>query len=345
MSMLRFKSKIRRQGPSKTLGMSLLEAMISLGVGVFLLSGVMVAFSAMRGTTSETLGIGEVQENGRLALSIIRKDVEHSGFWGEFQSQISSDLQAIPDAPAGDCQDGGNNPNNGSFPIVSDWAFWSLWATTATSSSVINCITDANTGSDVLQIKRAISFPTDVGDFRSNRFYLIASSSAAAIVSGAANSSSYPDIDNSQNWMYQHLVYYIADKDFYGSTVPTLMRRRLVVGTDGAASMASEPVIDGVENIRVMFGIDVDSDGVVDSYIGSEDVSRDHWNQGSSDTSYILSARIFILARALEQDKKYTNNNSYQLGDRTIAGGGDHYRRMLFTTTVSIINAVNGEWQ
>ena len=334
-----------RKGKYKQLGMSLLEAMISLGVGVFLLGGVMVAFSAMRGTTSETLGIGEVQENGRLALSILRKDLEHSGFWGEFQSQLNSDLLAIPAAPVGDCINGGNNPNNGSFPVASAWAFWSLWATTATGSEVINCIDDANTGTDVVQIKRAISFPTDVGDFRANRFYLIASSSAAAIVSGADNPSSYPVIDNSQNWMYQHLVYYVADKDFYGTTVPTLMRRRLVVSSGGAASMASEPVIDGIENIRVMFGIDVDLDGVVDSYIGAENVSRDYWNQGSSDTSYILSARIYVLARALEQDKKYENNNSYQLGDRTIVGGGDHYRRMLFTTTVSIINAVNGEWQ
>lgn len=326
-------------------GMSLLESMISLGVGVFLLSGVMVAFSTMRGTTSETLGIGEVQENGRLAINILRRDVAHSGFWGEFQSQLNSDLLAIPANPAGDCTNGGNNPNNGSFPINSDWPFWSLWATQATSSEVINCIDDANADSDVLQVKRAISFPTDTSDFRSNRFYLIASSTAGAIVSGAANSSSYPSIANSQNWMYQHLVYYVANKDFYGSTVPTLMRRRLVVNSSGAANMASEPVIDGIESIRIMFGVDVDLDGVVDSYVGAENMARDYWNQGSFDTSYVLSARIYVLARALEEDKKYTNNNRYQLGDRTVLGGGDHYRRMLFTTTASVINSVNGEWQ
>lgn len=326
-------------------GLSLLEAMISLGVGVFLLGGVMMVFGSMRGTTSETLGLGELQENGRLAINILRRDVAHSGFWGEYQSQLNDGLLAIPANPAGDCNNGGNNPNNGSFPIESDWAFWSLWGAVATSSSVATCIDDANTNSDVLQIKRAISFPTDFDDFRSNRFYIIASSSAAAIVSGAENSDTYPLIDNSQNWMYQHLVYYIANKDFYGSTVPTLMRRRLVVNSSGAASMASEPVIDGIENIRIMYGVDVDLNGVVDSYVGAEDMLRDYWSQGSFDTSYILSARIFVLARALEEDKKYTNNNSYQLGDRTITGGGDHYRRMLFTTTASIINSVNGEWQ
>lgn len=326
-------------------GLSLLESVISLGVGVFLLSGVMVAFSMMRGTTSETLGIGEVQENGRLAINILRRDVAHSGFWGELQSQLSSDLLAVPANPAGDCNNGGNNPNNGSFPIASNWPFWSLWATEASGSQLIGCIDDANIGSDLLQVKRAISFPTDVGDFRRNRFYLIASSSAGAIVSGADNFSSYPVIDNSQNWMYQHLVYYVANKDFYGSTVPTLMRRRLVVNSSGAASMASEPVIDGIENIRIMFGVDVDLDGVVDSYVGAQDVARDYWNQGSYDTSYILSTRIYVLARALEEDKKYTNNNSYFMGDRTVLGGGDHYRRMLFTTTASVINSVNGEWQ
>ncbi len=162
---------------------------------------------------------------------------------------------------------------------------------------------------------------------------------------GNADSSTYPVIDNSQNWMYQHLVYYVADKDFYGETVPTLMRKRLIIGTSGLAQMNAEAVIDGIENVRFLFGVDIDLDGQVDSYVGSESVARDYWNQGSADTSYILSVRIYVLARALEPDNKYTNNNSYTLGDRTVNGGGDHYRRMLFSTTVSVVNAINGEWQ
>lgn len=326
-------------------GMSLLEAMIAMSVGVFLLGGVMMTFASMRGTTSETMGIGEIQENGRLALNILRRDIQHSGFWGMYQSQLSSDLLAVPAAPGSDCSGGSNSGNDGSFPVVSNWSFWSLWATAATSANVLGCVTDANTSSDVIQIKRAISSPTDTASFRSNRFYLISSSSAGAIVSGAADSSSYPVIDNAQNWMYQHLVYYVANTTYDGKTVPSLMRKRLIVSSNGAASMNSEPVIDGVENIRFMFGIDVDRDGRVDSYIGSESVSRDYWNQGSSDTSYILSVRIYVLARALEPDKEYTNNNTYTLGDRTIQGSGDNYRRMLFSTTASIYNAVNGEWQ
>lgn len=333
------------RGMHKQKGLSLLEAMIALSVGVFLLGGVMMTFSSMRATTTETMGIGEIQENGRLALSILRRDIEHSGFWGQYQAQLSSDMLAIPALPASDCAGGSNSGNDGSFPVASEWAFWSLWATEPTSASVLGCIDDAVTESDVVQIKRAISSPTDTSDFRSNRFYLISSSSAAAIVSGAADSSSYPVIDNAQNWMYQHLVYYVSSTDLDGDTVPTLMRKRLIVDAGGSAAMNSEPVIDGIENIRFMFGIDADLDGQVDSYIGSEDVSRDFWNQGSADTSYIVSVRIYVLARALEPDPKYTNNNSYTLGDRTVNGGGDHYRRMLFTTTASIINAVNGEWQ
>jgi type IV pilus assembly protein PilW len=326
-------------------GISLLESMIALSVGVFLLGGVMVAFSTMRGTTSETLGIGEVQENGRLAISILRRDVEHSGFWGKFQSQISSDLLATPAAPGTDCSGGSNSTNDGSFPAISPWSFWSLWATTATQASVLGCITDANTDSDVLQVKRAISSASTFANFRSNRFYLLASANSAAIVAGNADSSSYPVIESSENWMYQHLVYYVADKNFYGSTVPTLMRKRLIIGTSGQAQMNAEPVIDGIESIRFMFGVDTDLNGRVDSYVGAEDVSRNHWNQGSSDISHILSVRIYVLSRALEQDRKYVNNNSYTLGDRTVSGNGDHYRRMLFSTAVSVMNGVNGEWQ
>ena len=113
-----------RSMKAKQLGFSLVESTIALAIGVFLLAGIMLSFSSMRGTTSQTLAIGELQQNGRLALDILRRDLAHAGFWGQYQAPLDDGLLATPNAPAGDCRLAGQNPNSGSFPIDSPWPFW-----------------------------------------------------------------------------------------------------------------------------------------------------------------------------------------------------------------------------
>ena len=55
---------------NKQLGFSLLELFIALAIGLALLLGVLSVFVGMRTTTAETSSYGEMQENGRFAISI-----------------------------------------------------------------------------------------------------------------------------------------------------------------------------------------------------------------------------------------------------------------------------------
>ena len=47
------------------LGFTMLELMISLFVGAFILAGVMFTYLGMKITTADTMDIGELQESGR----------------------------------------------------------------------------------------------------------------------------------------------------------------------------------------------------------------------------------------------------------------------------------------
>ena len=64
------------------LGLTILELLISLTVGLFLFAGVLSVFIGMRTTTEETTSYGALQENARFALNIISEDLARQAFWG-----------------------------------------------------------------------------------------------------------------------------------------------------------------------------------------------------------------------------------------------------------------------
>jgi len=356
----------------KNSGFTLLEIFIALSIGLVLFAGVMSVFVGLRVTSSETSSYGEMQENGRFAINILTKDLLRQGFWGTLSTEMDNAvLVAPPPIAKNDCI--GEGLNNGSFPQVTGH-FRTIWGKRAASATELSCITDAKVDSDIIQIKRVISnslgsVPQPVtvpvtpaltmGDLKDNRYYLISSVNSAQIFAG--NAASLPNILNSQVWEYQHHVYYVREESQGTNVVPVLMKGRLTV--DATNSMDFVPLIDGIENIRFWYGIDTDNDadsndytnnvtkttgagdGVVDLFIPARSMTQAFWDNNGS---RILAVRVYVLVRDILPDNKYTNNNTYQLGGTAsqdqIKGNGDHYRRLLFTSTVSLENSKVKVW-
>ena len=82
-------------------GLTLLEMLISLFIGIFLLGGVAAAYLAMRTTTNETLVIGELQNTGRLALNIMGNDIAQAGFKGDISTFSAAGMVQTQPAFAG----------------------------------------------------------------------------------------------------------------------------------------------------------------------------------------------------------------------------------------------------
>jgi type IV pilus assembly protein PilW len=355
----------------KQQGFTLLEIFIALAIGLILFAGVMSVFVGLRTTTSETSSYGEMQENGRFAISVLSNDLLRQGFWGDLPVAMDAAVLANP-APvaANDCV--GAGANNGSFPQVVGH-FRTIWGTTLAAANALNCITDAVVGSDIIQIKRVISNslgavpqpitapvtpPLTAADLNNNRFYLISNISAAEIFTGNA---AIPNIQNSRVWEYQHHIYYVRNENQGANTVPVLMQGRLLNG--GANAISFNPFIDGIEMIRFWYGVDTDADadvndydttagpgsglgdGIVDAFIPARNMTQALWDNNGS---RILAVRIFVLVRDILPDNRYTNNNTYQLGGTTAAdqfnAGGDNFRRLLFSSTVSLQNSKVKVW-
>lgn len=342
-------------------GFTLLELMISLSVGLVLFAGVMSIFVGMRTTTAETSSYGELQENGRFAISVLTDDLLKQNFWGDYAGTFArTGINPVPGAPANECTGGG--VNNGTFPGLVG-PFRTLWGQTVTTTNPMGCFNDAKLGSDVLQLKRVLAAPLQtiayppigsllpgsplienpVASTNTDNFFLVTNLSSGTIFARGV----VPTIDNSRVWQYQHHVYYIREEAQGANRVPVLMQGQLT------NRMSFAPIIDGIDMIRFMYGIDTDIDpsapgyGIVDAFVSADGVlgvggmNEALWD-GAGGTR-ILAVKIYVLARSIRPDNKYTNTSTYQLGDLPVEVN-DNFRRLLFTSTVSLYNAGADSW-
>ena len=322
----------------KRTGFSILELMISMFIGALILGGVIATYVSMKVTTRDTMAIGEMQETGRLALSILQRDIEQVGFWGTFYDEEFTDENVeSPSNPSGDCFGG---INNGSFPDSTPSNFRSIYAEVSDGSNVLSCISDSVEDTDVLQLKLLEGNPIDVASTAtdSNRYYFIADQERAEFVTGAGTIA-LPTV-NSTVWPYSHHVYFLSTEEItinnVARDIPIL--RRLRLSTSG---MQVETVMEGIEDFRLVFGLDTDADGRVNTYRSTQDMEAANWEDNDS----ILTVQIYLLVRALEPDPGLQlNSQTYTLGvdpDRRTHTFSDNFRRTVFSTTMRLNGAMS----
>ncbi|WP_404340662.1 PilW family protein [Pseudoalteromonas mariniglutinosa] len=326
----------------KYAGFTLIEMMIALFIGGLVLGGVMFTYVSMKVTTRDTMTIGELQETGRLAMNIMQRDIEQIGFWGTFyeDSFSAANTETLVN-PGNDCSEG---LNNGSFPDFADSTnFRSVFAFVTTSSSALNCINNVNEQTDVLQVKFLEGLQIQPADTSSNHFYFIAEQERGEFRQGPIAAGTING--NATIWRYRHHVYYIAQQtytiDNQRLSVPVLMRKRLTP----SGGMITETIMEGIENMRFVFGLDTTNDNRVDSYRSVDDMTLSDWENRRG----ILTVQVFLLARALQPDANLSViNQTYTLGedaDQRVLEFDDNFRRALFTTTIRLNNVGANLWR
>jgi type IV pilus assembly protein PilW len=62
-------------------GMTLIEIMIALLIGAFLLGGVLQIFISSKQTYRMQENLSRLQENGRFAMEFLSRDIRMAGYW------------------------------------------------------------------------------------------------------------------------------------------------------------------------------------------------------------------------------------------------------------------------
>ena len=317
--------------------------------------------------------ISRLQENGRYALQLITRAIRSADYWGCIPTFKDSGVESIDDvginitgltSPTEGVTgtNGATGTNDAGYPTLTDTITISglqggrtfpiadtLGMTLASDNIIIDVGSLTNTGiqpNDLLVVSDCSN--ADVFQVTNNPDATISggvatiqhgTTPAAAPPTTFANanpwlSTNYGDTASVYTGFVADVQYTIVDDDHDGdggagtAAIPTLAR---VVG--GAIT----PLVPGVENIQIVFGVDTDTDGQPDRYVSPDQVTV------VADWEAVVTARISILVRS--PDARNDSAYAYTMEGQTVAPGsitaeanGKFPSRRVFSTTITLRN-------
>ena len=93
-----------------------------------------------------------------------------------------------------------------------------------------------------------------------------------------------------------------------------------------------QQIIDGVENMQVLYGVDSDLDRVADMYIPADTVTT------NGDWPQVVGVRIALLLSSVDPATNALDTTVYNLLGTNVGPFNDALRRHVFTTTVAFRN-------
>lgn len=319
-------------------GFSLIELMVAMTIGLLLMIGLVSVVINTNQSYGELNKASLRLENGRYAMQVLGEDIRHAGFYGEYYN-LGSPPGALPD------------PCDTTLASMQLALPLSIQGYDAPASSPLSCLASANhlSGTDILVVRRAATAVTPLADLKSSRVY-VQTRNDTLVIDDGNNASSFnltkkDGVTLADIRQYHVDIYFISPcsvpagsacsaSDDGGNPIPTLKRLELT-----ANGMTTEPLVEGIEDLQIEYGIDRSSDGAPnESSSGAGDAYVTN-PANITEWSNVAALRLFLLARNLYQSTGHNDVKSYNLGQAGTKGPfNDAYKRHVFSTAVRVVN-------
>jgi len=321
-------------------GITLVELMVALAIGSFLIMGAVQIFSQSRQAFIVNESIARVQETAHFAMDTIEADLRMASNWGRNSRSLAVEGRSL----VGDA-----NPNGLTVPIPTcgdDWAF-DLARPIDGSDNAYNLICAADGGaqanSDVVTIRRASVQPValEAGRLQLQSTRIQGELFEVGAVPGAFLPVTNHPITGAPSSATHNLMvnsYYVSPTSALIPGVPTLRRKTLTV-RNGAPFIEDQEVAPGVENIQLQLGIDLDEDNTVDRYVNPGDDVYNPAAAGYVPGARVMTARIWILVRGVTTEFGLQDGRNYQPANANIGLVNDSFRRLQVSKTILLRNA------
>lgn len=342
-------SQVRLKGQG---GLSLVELLVAVAISLVLLGGIYQIFFSSTTTYSVNTNLSRLQENARFALSFLERDVRQSGYRGCLNdtSTFSNLL---------------NNPTEFAFNFALPLEGFDA-DTSKTSKkwdqTLPDLVTEPRKHSDILALRNQLE-----GSLSYLRSDMISSTAAVPVLPGSEDKpfksaggdlvmlsdcqgatvfqvssfdhgkgdvfhlkdagspgNSTEDLGrryrrNAEIGRVATVLYYVRDS---AEKIPCLYRK---VGSDNA-----EALVEGVESMQILYGVDDDNDQAADRYLAASATLP--WQQ-------VISVRIGLLLRSLTEDPKAEiDSRVYEVNGQTLGPFNDRHYRQVFLTTIGLRN-------
>ena len=323
-------------------GLSLVELMVAMAIGTFLLAGAITVFGKTRDLHRTNDAAARLQETARYAMSTIEADLRMANYWG-----LMSRADLIENGPALDLANPPAVDPTYSLPAeLTSYAATinecgDMWAVKlpayieATDSYTLGCAAagGAVAGSDTLTVRRSstqvISAAALAGT--AGRIKLQTSRVQGTLFSSATLPAGYlPPLSETRALVVNG--YYVSQDSDERAGTPSLRRKQLDVA-GGAPDIRDLQIVPGVEDLQIELGADIDNDQNADYYVqpGTAIPAGDQ----------IVATRVWLLVRSEQPEVGFTDGRTYDYASRTgadVLTPGDNFRRLLVSKTIALRN-------
>ena len=344
-------------------GLTIIELMVSVALSLVVLSALTYVYVSSRGAYRSNEALARVQENGRFAMDWLSREIRSAGFYGCISrgpppTVIANNFTGFPmglQAVVGyENGSGWTNPTtitrvagdvleiSGMYGNAANVLDDNLKAVNA-NVKVDKCIglkqddlvMVANCGRST--IMRVTNIPESTGN--------------CPVAIGGFNTVTDANNNNNPNFRLDppYLVSSRAILFKFGAYAyfigrnpanrPSLYRTNM----DGAAVITTEEVVENIENMDLLFGVDLDGDGFADSYRTAADIQAPPEHPGTPDWPRVVSVRVTLIAvspdiGATQQPQNYyfgATDSGTAIGYQTKT---DSRLRQVFVSTIAVRN-------
>ncbi len=341
--------------PRSMAGMSLIELMVSITLGLIILTAVSLVFVNASSSRAEIERTSRQIENGRYAIDLLSDDLRLAGFYGELSigSLCPTCTPPITNPPAAlvdPCSTTAADWNS-AIPLHLQGYDNNTSDVLAPPASCLPSSLSFQPGTDILVVRRVRTCLAGVAGCDaavSGKPYIQVSLCATETTShvlglqGTAtfNLTKKDCTTAADKRQYYVNVYYVSTDNGAGSTTPTLNRLEFT-----GAGWTTSRLVEGIEQFNVEYGIDTDGDGAPDVYVANPNDYPAGCSATCRATNWfnVVTVKLYVLARNLDSTPGYSDVKSYQLGSLayTPASADQKYRRHVYTALVRVSNPAN----
>lgn len=290
-------------------GFSLLELMVAMMLGLFLIAGVGTVYVSSKQTYATRNQISELDESARVAINALREHIEHAGYPSTTGVPVSNYLLPTAFVPAAAAC-----PRSGNTNIISVNNLYKTKDGTSTGtvggdSIAVGFLADTQLDVDCTAsswVSRCLpDNVTDVG---------LASREARMVYNSFSVVSS-------------------TRKNSINENIPEL-------SCGGSLNVNTQPWAQGIEQMQIRYGVDVLPNPVpigqkkmweVDNYWTATEVSNNNaWDK-------VALVQVALLVRTVEPVFPNNQQMNYQLFEKLVSTN-DRYKRAVYTTTIHLRN-------
>jgi len=325
----------------RSAGVTLIELMVALSIGSFLMIGAMTVFMQSRTTFRVTESVSRLQENARFVLDAVEPNIRMTHYWGltTRSNKVQGRATPLEPVPAGlnvtaDC---GQNWTINLITEVDGTNNGYGWVCPAFGGAVqpqADTLVARRASEDPIPVLQAGTLYIQSARFRDSQLF-----QGVVVPPGflAGTSQTHQLMVNG---------YYVSQNsslDTPGNPVPSLRVKTLVGGALGPRIVDQE-VLPGVEDLQVQLGVDTDAvgspnRGSVNRYVNPGDPIIDPLDPNFLPNAQILAVRIWVRVRAQRPENGFTDTTNYVYADQNVPAPNDQFRRTVVTKTIYLRNA------